>query len=259
MAQALLPEDLWSLIAAHLPNHCRSPKGGRPRVDDRAALTGIMFGLRTGIPWKYLPLELGCGSGMTCCRRLHECMEAGVWQRVHEAILRRLREHDQILWDRASIDAASVPAPFGGEHTGRNPTDRAKLGCKHQVVVDQRGLPLAACISGVQVHDSRLLVPLVEAIPAVGGLSGRARKRPGRLHADRAYASRAHQAWLRGHGIAARIARYGVESRERLGRWRWVVERTLGWLHRFRRLRIRHERRTDIHQVFLSLACTLIC
>jgi transposase len=93
----------------------------------------------------------------------------------------------------------------------------------------------------------------------VKGLRGRARKLPGKLHADRAYASRAHRAWLRRRGIAARIARYGVESRERLGRWRWVVERTLGWLHRYRRLRIRHERRADIHQAFLSLACSLIC
>ncbi|UVW30663.1 transposase [Massilia sp. H6] len=95
--------------------------------------------------------------------------------------------------------------------------------------------------------------------PAVKRLSGRARRRPGKLHADRAYASRAHRAWLRRRGIAARIARYGVESRERLGRWRWVVERTLGWLHRCRRLRIQHERRADIHQAFLTLACSLIC
>jgi transposase len=111
---------------------------------------------------------------MTCWRRLHEWMQAGVWQSVHEAILRSLREHDQIMWDRASVDAASVPAPFGGEHTGRNPTDRGKLGCKHHVLVDQRGLPLVARISGAQVHDSRLLIPLVEAIPAIKGLSGRA-------------------------------------------------------------------------------------
>ncbi len=234
MAKALLPDELWSLIAAHLLVHPPSPKGGRPRISDRAALTGILFVLRTGIPWEYLPRELGCGSGMTCWRRLHEWMQAGVWQSVHDAILRRLREYDQIVWDRASIDAASVPSPLGGEHTGRNPTDRGKLGCKHHLLVDQRGLPLVAQISGAQVHDSRLLIALVEAIPAVKGLSGRARKRPGKLHADRAYASRAHRAWLRRRGIAARIARYSVESRERLGRWRWVVERTLDWLHRFR-------------------------
>ncbi|WP_370663343.1 IS5 family transposase [Massilia mucilaginosa] len=127
------------------------------------------------------------------------------------------------------------------------------------MLVDQRGLPLVAQITGAQVHDSRMLIPRLESIPAVEGLSGRARKRPSKLHADRAYASRAHRAWLRRRGISARIARYGVESRERLGRWRWVVERTLGWLHRFRRLRIRDERRAEIHQAFLSLACSLIC
>jgi hypothetical protein len=67
-------------------------------------------------------------------------MQAGVWKRVHEAILRRLREHDQIIWDRASVDAASVPAPAGGEHTGRNPTDRGKLGIDSQYVADD-GIP----------------------------------------------------------------------------------------------------------------------
>ena len=247
MARALLPEDPWSLITAHLPTRRPSPKGGRRRIDDRAALTRILFVLKTGKPWEYLPRELGCSSCMTCWRRLHEWMLAGVWQRIHEAILRRLREHDQIMWDRACVDAASVPAPAGGEHTGRNPTNRGKLGCKHHLLVDERGLPLVAQIPGAQVHNSRFLIPLVESIPAVKGLAGRARKRPGKLHADRAYASRAHRAWLRIRGIAARIARYGVESRERLGRWRWVVERTLGWLHRFRRLRIRHERRADVH------------
>lgn len=185
-------------------------------------------------------------------------MQAGVWQRIHEALLRLLREHDQIMWDRASVDAASVPAPASGDHTGRNPTDHGKLGCKHHVLVDQREPSLVARISGAQVHDSRLVIPLVKSIPAVKGLAGRARKRPGKPHADRAYASRAQRVWLRRRGIAARIAHYGMESRERLGRWRWVVERTSGWIRRFRRLRIRHERRADIHQAFLSLACPLI-
>lgn len=148
---------------------------------------------------------------------------------------------------------------MAGGHTGRNPTDRGKLGCKHHVIVDQRGLPLVAQLSAANVHDSRLLQPLVQSLPSVCGLTGRPRKRPGKLHADKGYDYRCHRQWLRRRGITPRIARRGVESKERLGRWRWVVERTLGWLHRFRRLRIRYERRADIHQGFLSLACAIVC
>ena len=125
MARALLPEDLWSLIAAHLPTHRPSPKGGRPRIDDRAALTGILFVLKTGIPWEYLPRELGCGSGMTCWRRLRDWNAAGVWEQLHQAMLVRLREHDQIDWSRASIDGSSVPSPRGARKQAQTPQTEA--------------------------------------------------------------------------------------------------------------------------------------
>ena len=81
MAKALLPDDLWALIQPLLPTYRPSPKGGRPRIDDRAALTGILFVLKTGLPWEYLPRELGCGGGMSCWRRLHAWQQAGSWQR----------------------------------------------------------------------------------------------------------------------------------------------------------------------------------
>ena len=97
MAKALISDELWSLIAAHLPVRPPSPKGSRPRIGDRATLTGILFVLRRGIPWEYLPRELGCSSGMNCWRRLHEQTQVGVWQSIHEAILRQLREYDQTL------------------------------------------------------------------------------------------------------------------------------------------------------------------
>lgn len=96
MAKALLPDDLWALIQPLLPVHHPSPKGGRPRIDDRAALTGILFVLKTGLPWEYLPRELGCGSGMSCWRRRHAWQQAGVWRRIHDAMLQHLREYDQI-------------------------------------------------------------------------------------------------------------------------------------------------------------------
>ncbi|WP_082547945.1 transposase [Massilia sp. Root335] len=142
MAKALIPDEPWSLIAAHLPVHPPSPKGGRPRICERATLTGILFVLRTGIPWEYLPRELAYGSGITCWRHLHEWTQAGVWQSIHEAVLRRFREYDQIWWVRARFDAASVRSPRGGKHTGPSPSDRGKLDCKHHILVDQRGLPL---------------------------------------------------------------------------------------------------------------------
>ena len=115
MARPLLPNGLWNLIQPLLPPEPPKPKGGRPRVPDRAALTGILFVLRSGIPWEMLPQEMGCGSGVTYWRRLRNWNEAGVWRRLHEALLARLHAADQINWERACIDSASVPAP-GGAH-----------------------------------------------------------------------------------------------------------------------------------------------
>ena len=149
--------------------------------------------------------------------------------------------------------------PRGGGKTGPNPTDRGKSGTKRHVVVDRRGIPLAICQSAANVHDSKMLEETVDAIPALKGRRGRPRKRPAKLHADKGYDyDRCRQA-LRKRGIIPRIARKGIESKNRLGRHRWVVERTLSWLNRFRRLVVRYERRDDIHQAFLSLGCALIC
>jgi IS5 family transposase len=114
-------------------------------------------------------------------------------------------------------------------------------------------------MSAANVHDSRMMIETVDAIAPVKGRRGRPRKRPGKLHADKAYDSRALRAELRKRGITPRIARRVVESSERLGQHRWVVERTISWLNRFRRLRIRYERRADVHLAFLHIGCALIC
>ena len=113
MAKELVTDELWEVIEPLLPEEPPKPKGGRPRIDDRAALTGIIFVLKSGIPWEMLPQEMGCGSGMSCWRRLKEWQEAGVWERLHQKLLDRLGEADQIEWERASLDAASVAAPGG--------------------------------------------------------------------------------------------------------------------------------------------------
>ena len=108
-------------------------------------------------------------------------------------------------------------------------------------------------------HDVRQLLPLVAAIPAVGGKPGPPRRRPARLHGDRAYDSEGHRRILRWLGTTPVLARRGTEQGSGLGVYRWVVERTLSWLHQYRRLRIRYERRADIHQAFLDIGCLLIC
>src|SRR5919202_723769 len=113
MSKPLVSDTLWETIAPLLPPESPKPKGGPPRVPDRAALTGIIFVLKSGIPWEMLPQELGCGSGVTCWRRLRDWQRAGVWERLHQAFLVRLGEADQIDWNRASADSASVPAKGG--------------------------------------------------------------------------------------------------------------------------------------------------
>jgi transposase len=113
MSKPLVPDALWEIINPLLPEAPPKPKGGRPRVSDRACLTGIIFVLKTGLPWELLPQEMGCGSGMTCWRRLRDWQAAGVWTRLHQELLNRLGDADQIDWSRAALDSASIPAKKG--------------------------------------------------------------------------------------------------------------------------------------------------
>ena len=110
MAKALVSDELWAMVEPLLPVEGPKPKGGRPRVSNRAALTGIVFILKTGLPWEYLPQEMGCGSGMTCWRRLKEWHGAGVWQGLHLVLLERLHQADALDWSRACVDSSTIRA-----------------------------------------------------------------------------------------------------------------------------------------------------
>lgn len=114
MAKPLLTDELWAVIEPCLPPPAVRPKGGRPPVPNRQALKGILFVLKTGIPWEDLPQEMGCGSGMTCWRRLRDWQEAGVWQDILHTFLNHLQAADQLDWSRAVVDSSSVRAVFGG-------------------------------------------------------------------------------------------------------------------------------------------------
>jgi transposase len=122
MAKALVSDELWAVVQPLVPPEPPKPKGGRPRVPDRAAFTGIVFVLKTGLPWEYLPQEMGCGSGVTCWRRLRAWQRAGVWQRLHHVVLDRLGAAGRIDWSRASADSARIPAKRGAASPARTPS-----------------------------------------------------------------------------------------------------------------------------------------
>ena len=149
----------------------------------------------------------------------------------------------------------------GGELTGPNPTDRGKPGTKYHLLTDAAGFPLHVLASAANVHDSKLFEPLLETNPAVRGRRGRPgrpRRRPEKLHADKGYDYPRCRRYLQRRGIKVRITRRGIEGKTHLGRHRWVVERTISWLLRFKRLGVRYDRTEATVVPLLLLAITLI-
>jgi transposase len=147
----------------------------------------------------------------------------------------------------------------GGAATGPSPVDRGRAGSKHHLLVDQSGIPLAFALTGSNRNDVTRLIPLLDAVPPVAGLPGRPRRRPERLLADRGYDHDKYRRLVWERGIKPVIARRQSEHGSNLGRHRWVVERTFAWLHQFKRLLVRYDRRADIHHAFLALGCCLVC
>jgi transposase len=151
------------------------------------------------------------------------------------------------------------PGSFWGHQTGPNPADRAKLGSKRHLICDGRGIPLVLQLTGANRNDSQQALALVDAIPLLQGKRGRPRRRPDCVLGDRGYDAVAIRRGLRERGIVPFLAMRNTEHGSGLGRWRWVVERTFAWLNQFRRLRVRYEKRADLHEAFLCLGCALIC
>jgi transposase len=245
----MVSDELWSLIEPLLPEPPPKRVEGRPRVPDRQALCGILFVLHTGIQWEYLPQELGFGSGMTCWRRLAAWNEAGVWDQLHQLLLNKLRSKNRLDWSRAVIDSSHVRAARRGpkaDPARSTAHARAAQAPRHH---RRPGDPARGVADRRQSERHR---------PAVAGVVGRPRRRPDMLFADRGYDHDKYRRLLRQRGIRPVIAERGQPHGTGLGTFRWVVERTISWLHGFRRLRIRWERRDDIHEAFLGLAVCLI-
>jgi len=133
------------------------------------------------------------------------------------------------------------------------------MGSKRHLLTDGQGVPLAVALSAANVHDSQVALDLVHSVQPIYRPRGRPRQRPQALAADKAYDSRQIRQKLRALGIRALIPRRGTGREHGVGPVRWVVERTLSWLSQLRRLRVRYEKRADIHKAFLTIGCALIC
>jgi transposase len=259
MSPALVDDQLWKLIETLLPRPTRRYRhSGRRRLDDRKALNGVLFVLSTGIAWQRAATRARF-------RFRHDLLAPP----ARLAAGRRLRAPPPVAPGEAAPGRAARPLAcrlrlqlavraFGGDKTGPSPVDRGRAGSKHHLITDAYGIPLACLLTGANRHDVTQLLPLIEAIPAVRGKRGRPRRRPQTIFADRAYDSQPHRRALRALEINPRLARRNTAHGSHLGRERWVVERTVSWLHQYRRLRIRYEHRADIHEAFLTLAWSLI-
>ena len=170
-------------------------------MDYRKVLTGIIFVLKTGIPWEQLPQEMGCGCGMTCLNYLNAWQRAGVWEKLHQILLAELEQADKLDWSRAAVDSAKARALGGGDQTGPNRTDRGKPGTKHHVLTEGQGVPLVTHSTGANVPDVNELLPLVDNIPPVRRKADRPRRVPDNLYADRAYDSQPHRQELEARGL----------------------------------------------------------
>lgn len=259
MADARMPEEFFEEVMTFLPvEQGVGPQGGRPPTPHHTVLKVLWFVLTTGCRWEDVPLELGC-SGRTAHRRLQEWQELGIWERVHAHFLQHLKRLGELDLGVTVVDSVQVRAFGGGEDTGPSPVDRRKTGSKHTLLVDRHGVPLAIRTAPANASDQTQLLPIVLDFPHLGGKPGRPKEHPDKLYADRGYDSNDSRGLLLWLGIEPHIAKRNTPHGSGLGRIRWVVERTIGWLKGLRRMRVRYDRLATIQHAWNSLAASVIC
>ena len=258
-------DEFWEKVEPLIPPAPSRKKGGRRRMDDREAFAAMIYVLRTGIQWNALPREMGASS--TVHDRYQEWERLGFFEQLWRTGLLEYDEVQGIEWEWQAVDGVMTKAPLGRGATGKNPTDRAKMGTKRSMLTDGAGIPLAVAVEGANRHDSKLLVAtldgLVVARPAVGeeeegGYSEQ------HLCLDAAYDSEPVREELEARGYEPHIS--PADKKKRSERKdarrhpggtarRWVVERTHSWLNRSRRLLVRWEKKTENYLAFIHLAC----
>ncbi|MEU8591594.1 IS5 family transposase [Streptomyces sp. NPDC048664] len=250
----IVDDELWAVIEPLLPPWPDRSPGPRP-VSDRLCLQGILFVLHNDMACQLLPSELGFGSGQTCWCRLDRWQKAGVCDQLHRVLLAELHAAGEFDWSRACVDRFPIRAKKGDP----TPVRRRSTGGKHHLICDGRGTPLKVITTAANVNDVSQTLALVDGIPPVAGRPGRPRRRPDALLGDKGYDSNPNRDELRHRRILPVISRKGSPNIKGIGNLRYVVEQTFALLHHFKRLAFRWERRTELHDAFVSLACSLIC
>ncbi|MFC8022143.1 IS5 family transposase [[Kitasatospora] papulosa] len=254
----IVPDGLWEIAEPLIPlSKVRPQGGGTQDTPDETLFAAIIYVLVSGCAWRALPPCFGI-SKSTAHRRFLIWSRVGVWGRLHEEILHRLDDAGLLDLSRAVLNSAHVRVIKGAKSQVRAPWTGASrvprcTSCRTRTDCRLVGL------SAANTHDSLALKPMVEGHQTRHDPHRGRNFKPQRLHADKAYDVPHLRRWLWGKRIGVRIARKGVESSERLGRRRWVIERTMSWLTGYRRLNHRYERHPRNSLAFLGLAATLWC
>jgi len=256
-----IPDPLWERIEPLLPPRPPHPLGGdNPRVGDRRAMDAIFFVLRTGCQWNALSATGICSSS-SAHRRFQEWTAAGVFVTLWAQGLQEYDKLEGLDWSWLAMDGAMTKAPLGGERTGKNPTDRGKLGAKRSVLTEANGVPVGLAVEGANRHDKKLAEATLESIPVERPEP--TETEPQGMCLDKAYDYDDIRELVAEFGFTAHIRARGEEAqalREEAGRKarRWVVERTHSWMNRFRRVLIRWEKKVENYFGMLHFVCAWI-
>ena len=256
-----IPDPLWERIVPLLPPRPLHPLGcHNPRTDDRKAMDAIFFVLRTGCQWGALDAT-GICKHSSAHRRFQEWAAAGVFVNLWASGLEEYDAMKGLDWEWLAMDGAMTKAPLGGERTGRNPTDRGKLGTKRSLLTEANGVPVGLAVEGANRHDKKVAEATLESIPVERPEPTQERSQG--MCLDKGYDYDDTRELVREFGFTAHVRARGEEAKElkrEAGQKarRWVVERTHSWMNRFRRILIRWEKKVENYFGMLHFVCAWI-
>lgn len=250
----LLPDTIWENIEGLIPKKQHESNRGRKPLDPYLVACGIYYVLRTGCQWKAVPNCFGSGSSIH--RYFQEWNNYGVFLLFWQSGLMYYDKYKKINWKNQSIDTSLVKAPLGGDHTGRNPTDRSKYGTKRSIIIDGNGIPLSLVIGAANVHDSQFIDKNLDNIIVP---KYRLSVYPDKLCADKAYDGINIDILVLLKGLKPVIAKKGrINSFTR--NWkRWSIERTFSWINKFKKVSQRWEKRSENYEGLIQFVLGVIC